>query len=314
MARDKQMRQMRHNRRGSLRAYCLLPIAPCLLFGCGGTPPAGPSPASSAPATAPTPATAAVYLEPFVPPLERWSDFFVERFGGEPTRHWVGEFKPDGVRDLAVELAGRIVIFHETAPKLPTTWSALTLPTAGATIANRASRWAIEQLPELKGALRPEQNVFVIGDKSPLIVFWSFKEDAYAALQAIPAPLAAAERDARAKFPGAFGISKNNLIDEKGAAGESPLSQYFVGDFDADGEAELAVIDAQQIHRYTAAAAAPITQPLSYPARRGVIHVAGDAKKPSEAKGDFIELSIPETSSIDLVFRDGKWQEIFVSD
>lgn len=280
------------------------------------------------PAPTPAPDPARPPPGPPLDPLPGWRAHLRDRIGGEqkgPTLN--GDFNGDGSIDAAAVVGDTFLIFHDRRGAKPSGWEVVQVdPQApGPRVEPIASYPAA-------AALSPGKHAIVFGDDAaPLVVFFHGEARQYAWIQPVPAALEPALTDAarRVKLPAALG--SGHFFGDRGYEGKAgTLVDAFAGDFDADGQLELAVVSApdQIIFHYAPGAATPTRQTLDYPAGSGIVHKndrttvhpfpADDAETPDdqaslELRGDFLELAIPESSSVYLT-RHGQWQTIFISD
>ena len=300
-------------------ALSVLPFA--LLLACGGAqqpPPAdegdgdAPAPEAPAPATeAPDEAVAPLQLD------DRWQAFLKDRFGHEASRHWVADFDGDGDDDLAVRLPNSFLFFHETAEVPPTEWEVVHLHQA------EDVRVGVEAPDQARR--RTERRAagahLLVGGDHPISLYLHAETREYAWEQIYPMALMDLVSQAQSRTPDAFTMGANRGLGSTHGEGQSPLLDWFIGDFDADGELDIVVLNGTEVvlHR---TGHAPESWTSTYPARRALVvfndrtEIAsfGGDTPPLEVRGDYLALSVPEASSVALVRSGDAWQVIFRSD
>lgn len=269
----------------------------------------------------------------FVDPVPRWATFFQDKLHGAPELTLVGDFNGDGLTDVAVRTGDEhdktsddLYLFHDTSLAEPKEWEHMAV-SEDAPLRVKDAAWAIEKLPELKGKLSEKQSVITLGDKAPLVYFWYEAEKCYAWLQVIPAELGDARKDAEASYQASFGITKNNLSNEKGFYGEPKLAQGFVGDFEQDGVLDLVVVsnDSESkgnVFFYANGAKKPTTHEVDYwgskmalfPGTAPLKMEGAFEEGPVTIPGNYIYLELPEKSSVAIYYDKKAWKRYWLGD
>lgn len=253
--------------------------------------------------------------------VERWTPFLKKEFGAEPKGGWRLDFDADDKDEVVVRIAKKLVVAQAGPGPEPHGLKVLEL-SADKEVTVRERGWAVDAVPALGEHLAPRASVLVVGDEAPVILFRDKKADSYAWTQMIPKKMDPWVEAAKKEHPDAFTFGKNNLLGKRGreAEGEQPLTQAFVGDFDADGKPELLVIDGQRSYRYSDGADAPRFESIGIDAHRGTLVSARGKfespheKEPLDLDRDAIRLWIPNGDGGIWFWKDEKWNEFKVAD
>jgi hypothetical protein len=270
-------------------------------------------------------------VEVFENPLPRWTNFFHGTFGKSPGPALVGDFNGDGTSDVATQIDTTIIVFHDTNATVPRNWEIIETQEPVRVEIQPAS-FAHERLPVLTGKLSDRQSVFILGESSPLVVFWYAAESAYAWQQVVPLALVPAKIDAERRLNISFGITRNSLFGSgKGFYGEPLLFEQFVGDFDGDGMEEFLAVETKEpnssrFYLYEPGSIVPVIEEVPYRGTKAALHpdrgaqtiavpqFDGHAKAESvTTRGAFVEIWNPEKSSV-YVLLDKRWKMYRMSD
>jgi len=276
--------------------------------------PDGEAPADEAPAEA-APET----VEGPVQFDDRWQSFLEGRFGHKASRHWIADFDGDGDDALIVRLPEVFLAFHETGQFPPSSWHDVYLSQAEDVAVT------VEQpdLAKRRTMGRASGAHLLVGTDHPIALYLHSEIGEYAWEQVYPKELDDVLTQASGQNSGPFEVlGANRLLGPKGWEGEDPLDDWFIGDFDADGNLDVLVIVAGKLHLHRKGKP-PETAPLEYPARRAIVvfnesrtlkERSGDDERDIEVKGDFLAMDVPEASSAALIRQGGSWLLIMQGD
>jgi hypothetical protein len=263
-------------------------------------------------------------------PLTRWTAFFDNQFGHAPGPALIGDFNGDGQKDVATQIQSNLIVFHDMQPAEPKEWELLTV-NEGVKVTIQPAAAVMPQLPLLRDKVSDKQDVFVIGERSPVLMFWYPEKSAYAWQQPIPKELEPARADAQKRLGVSFNLTKNNLFGlGEGFEGETDLVEQFAADFDGDGNEDYLAIDTivprTRFYFYKSGALPPSTQDIEYAGTKASVHLNpnretiplpdfdGEQKERRiTPKGAYVEIWNPEKSGV-IVVLEAQWTVYWVSD